>query len=255
MFIEREGQLFNTVSFGAGDRTLVALGGWIGSWQLWRQPFEILSREWRCVAYDHRGAGQTTSAINELTLETMVDDVFRVLDAMGVESCWLAGESQGGMVAAMAVARQPDRFDGLIAVSSPVEWPRNADREKFVAYLEQDPARTLRAFVERCIPEPASEHLKRWTMDILREAAEDARPALVSYLYGADVSGILPVLKVPTLVIHGGADVIVAPVEGRRFAAETPGARLEILEGVGHLPTVTRPEEVAALITEFASRG
>jgi pimeloyl-ACP methyl ester carboxylesterase len=53
MFIPAADAHLHVVAFGPGPRTLLAFGGWAGSWQLWAGPFGPLSRTWRAVAYDH----------------------------------------------------------------------------------------------------------------------------------------------------------------------------------------------------------
>jgi len=116
MFTRINGHLLNTVAFGSGPRTLVAHGGWVGSWELWQQPFELLSDEWRCISYDHRGTGESPVSPEQITPEALVDDLFAVLDAYGVRRCVLAGESLGTLVVLGAAARRPERFEGLVLV-------------------------------------------------------------------------------------------------------------------------------------------
>jgi pimeloyl-ACP methyl ester carboxylesterase len=59
MFLKLEDVELFVSSFGKGPPTLIAHGGWVGSGELWSQPFEILSRSWRTITYDHRGTGAT----------------------------------------------------------------------------------------------------------------------------------------------------------------------------------------------------
>ena len=53
MFIQNSDAQLYAVDFGSGSRTILAHGGWIGSWELWTEPFTYLSENWRTVAYDH----------------------------------------------------------------------------------------------------------------------------------------------------------------------------------------------------------
>jgi pimeloyl-ACP methyl ester carboxylesterase len=93
MFLKSEDADILVSEFGAGPRTLVAHGGWVGSGELWHPPFRDLSRDWRCITYDHRGTGATRARAPAITFDLLVDDLFRVLDALSVERCVLAGES------------------------------------------------------------------------------------------------------------------------------------------------------------------
>ena len=95
---------------------VVGIGGWIGGWGLWAEPFAILSQNWRTIAYDHRGAGATLAPSESITFERLVDDVFAVLDAYAVEHCVLAAESAGALTALGAGFKNPDRITGLVIV-------------------------------------------------------------------------------------------------------------------------------------------
>jgi pimeloyl-ACP methyl ester carboxylesterase len=66
-----------------------------------------------------------------------------------------------------------------------------------------------------------------------------------------DLRGRLSQLRLPTLVIHGKEDVIISPDGANAFAAGISGAQLLLLEGVGHVPTLTRPVEVARALDHF----
>lgn len=246
----------NVVSFGSGSTTLLAIGGWIGTWQIWRMPFELLSTDWRCIAYDHRGSGQTLVSAPELTIDGLVDDVFAVSDALGIGRAWIAGESQGGLVALLAAARQPDRFHGIVTIAAPSRWDFTPEREMFIEGLEQDRISTLRRFVRWCMPEQGTELLQRWVLQLLMESEPDAGPALIRNLYGCTLPASIAELKSPALVIHGRQDTIIRPENAEQIAAALPSARLLLLDGVGHVPTVTRPEQVAEAIRLFiGSKG
>jgi pimeloyl-ACP methyl ester carboxylesterase len=54
------GVRLHALAFGAGPRTVVAVGGWTGSWEVWEEPIaQLTARGWRCVTYDHRGSGES----------------------------------------------------------------------------------------------------------------------------------------------------------------------------------------------------
>jgi len=76
------------------------------------------SRQWRTVAYDHRGSGATVAPVASITAEQLVDDLFAVLDAYGIDHCVLAAESSGALTALSAALAQPARIKGLALVGS-----------------------------------------------------------------------------------------------------------------------------------------
>lgn len=247
MFLDVNGVRLHTISFGVGPRTLVATGGWTGSWELWQQPFELLTAAgWRCISFDHRGSGESPVEAQLITALAMTDDVIGVLDAYGGGRCVLAGESMGGTIAALAVQRYPDRFTGLVLVD-PAEAIFNDRRAALAAGSRADYPATVRGFVDRCLPESDSEHLKRWGRDILLRA-EPEQAARLLEMWQAPLVSSPSRIAVPTLIVHGREDAIVPVEHARELARLIPDSELVVLDGVGHVPTLTGPHEVVAAI-------
>jgi pimeloyl-ACP methyl ester carboxylesterase len=247
MFIKINNNLLNTVSFGNGRRTFLTHGGWVGNWEVWQQVFELMSKSWRCVGYDHRGAGESPVPPETITPEALVDDLFAVMDALEVERCVLAGESAGGFIALMAALRQPNRFEGLVLVGATSALTVETARP-LVDGCRRDYPATVSAFVNACVPEPDSEHIRRWGRDILLRAEPEAAARLLESAYEREFKLALADIAIPTLVIHGSKDVIIPMNVGKHIADSIPEAELLVLEGVGHVPTMTRPQEVVAAI-------
>jgi pimeloyl-ACP methyl ester carboxylesterase len=254
MFLDVNGVRLHALDFGDGPRTLVAVGGWTGSWEVWEEPVaQLTARGWRCVAYDHRGAGESPVDPARITVGGMVDDVVGVLDVLGVERCVLAGESQGGAIAQYAVARSPHRFEGLV-LAAPARTGRSERRGGFADACRADYPAAVEGFVRACFPEPDSDHVKRWASNILLRAEPEQAARIVEMWHDEAVSDVdLRQIAVPTLILHGTADAIV-PIEGSRQLAELlPDAELVEFEGSGHVPTMTRPTEVVdAILRRFS---
>ena len=251
MFIARpDAQLF-TVSFGSAPRTLLAVGGWVGSWELWLEPFIALSQQWRTVAYDHRGSGATLAETRGITYEAMVEDVVAVADAYGIEQCVLAAESAGVAVTLRAALRYPDRFTGLVSIAG---LYRRADRgtdDPFFGSLLADSDRTLDGFVDACVPEPESDAIRHWGRQIVGRTSRADGIRLYETLVGTDLRPDIPTITQSTLVIHGTADRIQPIEESRWLAAHVPTSRLIELEGAGHVPTMTRATQVVNAINAY----
>lgn len=250
---ERIGEhLMNVVSFGTGDPPMLLVGGWIGPWQVWRQTMEVLATEHRCVAYDHRGAGQTVTDPSDFTFDGMVDDVFAVMDHLGIERCWLGGESQGGTIACAAALRDPFRFHGQFLIGTGPEIVFGDAQQGFADMLDSEHAdAAMNMFVDLVVTEPDAAHYKRWLRSMLDEAEPGAGAALLRAIGGTTIEPELGDVGIPTLVIHGADDQVMPPSGAETLAAGIPGARLHVLEGVGHVPTITRPRQVAELVQAF----
>ena len=239
----------HTVDLGRGAPLLLH-GGWVASWDLWLPLIERLQHRWRCVAFDHRGTGASTFPPEAITASALVDDVFRVMDAHGLDRTVIAGESLGGLVALQAVLRAPARFEGLILVGSLPAMP--APRPGVAEAIAADWAGYVGGFVAACLPEPDAAPLHRLGRQALLPAGPDA--GLAMYAAHAGLAPVLEDVAVPTLVVHGGRDAVSPLAHGRELAARIPGAELVVIEDAGHVPIVTRPEAVAAAIEGWWAR-
>ena len=252
MFIPLGDALIFTTAFGPlAAPPILGIGGWIGSWELWAEPFSILSADWRAISYDHRGSGATSSPVESITFARLVDDVFAVLDAYGVESAVLAAESAGAVVALGAALKQPLRVAGLVIVDGFYHRDPSQENDPFLAGLKSDYPRALDWFVEACVPEKDCEHIKRWGRQILDRASPAAAIALYRVPGTVDLRDDLRRITQPALILHGSADALVPLDSSEWLARALPNARLTVLFGAGHVPTMTRPRDVADEINRF----
>jgi pimeloyl-ACP methyl ester carboxylesterase len=254
VFLDVNGVSLHAVAFGEGPRTLVATGGWTGSWEVWEEPIgRLTAAGWRCIAYDHRGSGESPVDPARITVDALVDDVAGVLDALGVGTCVLAGESQGGAIAQYAAARHPERFDGLVLAAPAPTGRSTAARGGFADACRADYPAAVAGFVEACFPEPGIPHIRRWATNILLRAEPEQAARMIDMWRDDEVPDLDPRdIDIGTLVLHGTGDVIV-PIEHSRALVELlPDAELVEFDGVGHVPTMTRSSEVAdAILRRF----
>jgi pimeloyl-ACP methyl ester carboxylesterase len=242
--VDRDPRL-HVIAVGAGPPVLL-VGGWSSSWEAWEPTVGELSRYARCIVPDTRGTGWSAEGDGPVTLGDLVADVFRVLDALDVRRCVIAGESLGGLVALHALARHPSRFTGICLVASPVAFDSRTVHALAEGTLADYPA-TVRTFVQTSLPEPGTEHLQPWAEEMFLATRPVTAVQLLQAATGTpvpDVSG----LGVPASIVHGTADVVVPVTAAHELAARLPGAHLSILEGAGHAPSITRPGEVAQAI-------
>lgn len=254
MFLRSDDADLFVTSFGAGPRTFVAHGGWVGSGELWLQPFEALSRSWRTVTYDHRGTGATVNRAPRITFELLVTDLFRVLDALEIDRCVLAGESSGALVVLEAALRQPERFSGLVLVDGRPESSNTAGAARFIEGCKTDFEATMDAFVRACVTEQDAQAELRWARQIVLRSDGPAAVQLMESMWTARVAQRLEQIRQPTLLIHGRGDIITPVSASEEMARRIPDARLVIVEDAGHVPVITRPAQVVEAISAFFDR-
>jgi pimeloyl-ACP methyl ester carboxylesterase len=217
---------------------------------MWQQVFETMTSTWRCIGFDHRGSGATSSGAEEITRERLVADLSSVLDACNVDRCVLAGESAGGITALDAAAAAPDRFAGLVLVDSLPSVTREVVAD-LIEGSRRDYRATVARFVEACVPEKDAEHLKRWGRQMLMRSDGETAAQLLECLIGRPPN--LSAITMPTLVLRGELDTIAPPEAAATLADGIRGASFRMIPGAGHVPTVTAPDAVAREIESWAT--
>ena len=254
MFRQIRDQQVHTLELGQGDPTVVGLSGVFGNVEIWQQPFEVLHRRFRTITYDHFGTGETHVPADRITFDEQVALVADVLDAFEVGRCVLAGDSSLCSVAVAAAARWPDRVAGLVLVAGKIDHRPDDRTRQFVEGLRASFDPTLKGFVEVCLPEDHIGHLRQWLFDIIARTGSERAAVLVESFYDVVFDHLLSTIEVPALVVHGDADRINPPDNAHQLATRLPDAELVLLDGAGHVPTLSRPVEVAAAIERFADR-
>lgn len=252
MFVEAQGTQLFASSFGEGDRTALALGGWIGSGEIWQHALGHLGRKWRVVTFDQRGSG-TSHVPNsrDITREAWVDDVFAVMDAQGIDRCLLMSDSSGCFPAVLAARKHPERFIGLVLVGGAPRSPLDLKRRLFVAGLRVASRRTLKTFARACLPEDKTGHVRRWLWDVCVRADPRDAIRLLQIIDGFDLTEDAPRLTTPTLVVQGSKDYIHSLADGKALASLIPGSDFVVMEGKGHVPMMSSPTELVSIIEKW----
>ena len=245
----------HSLSFGDGPGTFVGVAGSFANWEIWAPLFERMSPRWRTVGFDQDGVGQTKVPLDQITREQQLETLFSVLDAQDVERCVIAGDSNNTTLAIQAVLAAPERFQGLVVVNGRAWDFESPDVHRFVAGLHDHFEATIEFFVKVVFPEPDSEHLQAWLHDIIRRTGPEATARIIESYFGIDLRDRLGEVAVPAMVIHGDQDALSPTAnDDARELADRLGGELRVLEGAGHLPLLSRPDEVASHVDEFMRR-
>lgn len=255
MFHDIGSRRVHSLSFGSGPRTLVAVAGSFANWEIWAPVFERLSPRWRVVGFDHDGVGQTKVPIEEISHERHVETLLSVLDAQEVDRCVVAGDSANAAVAIAAAVASPERFDGLVVANGHAWGFDRPEVRQFVDALRTNFEGTVDFFVDLVFPEADSDHLKLWLRDIIHRTGPESAARILEANYDVDLRSRLTEVTAPTLIIHGELDAIspTALEDAKTLADTIPRASLELLDDAGHLPLLSRPDRVAAILDSSLS--
>jgi pimeloyl-ACP methyl ester carboxylesterase len=250
---------------GDGPIDLVFIAGHVFSTLelAWQGPsaefFEGLASFSRLILLDKRGTGLSDRVIDRFDLETRMDDVRAVMDAAGSERAALMGISEGGPMTLVFGATYPERTVGAILYgSSPFgrlsEWTREGLWEKNAREAETrwTEADYLLDFLGRIAPSIVDdEAVRRWWVRHMRQSASPAAVgALLRMNATVDVVDILPLVRVPTLVVHRIDDGRFSIDVARVMARSIPNAQLVELPGRDHAFFVD-PDPAVAEVRRF----
>ena len=257
--------------FGADDAEPMLLIMGLGAQMLlWDDEFcqQLAARGFRVIRFDNRDIGKSSKLTGgkplkplELLklrflkipvaapyrLRDMAEDTVGLMDALGIKSAHLVGASMGGMIAQEIAISFPQRVRSLTSIMSTTGNPK-----------VPPPTREAGAMLMAPPPTTKEEFLTRFaqTWKVLRvgsfplDEAKDRERAERIFARGLNPAGVgrqlrailasgsrkerLRAVKAPTLVIHGTVDPLVRPEGGKDTAASIPGAKLLMIDGMGH---------------------
>ena len=244
---------------GQGDIDLVMVSGFVSNVETsWESPqearfLERLASFARLILFDKRGTGLSDRVpLDQLpTLEDRMDDVRAVMDAAGSERAALFGWSEGGPMSVLFAATYPERVTHLVLYGS---YARRASAQPdngraFIELIEREWGTGAVLGGSSANADPG---LRRALARKERQCATPtAAAALIRMAASIDVTDVLPVVTVPTLVTHRREDANFRVEGSRELAAGIRGARYVELEGKDHMPWSGDSDALVDEIEEF----
>lgn len=238
---------------------LVLIMGLGGDLQAWRFQVDELSKHFRVIAFDNRGAGRTSAPDRPYTISGMADDTLALMDALGIAKAHILGYSMGGYIAQEIALTHPARLDRLIllATAPNIDGFGRAVVESWIAVREASLSREElirhqavwlyspellddRPRFERAIRNSLE---NRWPQEdhaFFRQAN-----AILSWNPGDRASGI----KAPTLVVAGKDDILVPQRNSERLGKLIQGSTVKVLDGA-HAGCIEYPRAYNAAFLE-----
>jgi pimeloyl-ACP methyl ester carboxylesterase len=275
---------YETFGDPADPAMLLVMG--LGTQMLgWNEDFcaELAARGFHVIRFDNRDIGRSTHLEDvrsptlvqllrrdrraaAYTLAEMAADSVGLLDHLGIERAHVVGASMGGMIAQTLAARRPERVLSLVSIMSNTgsRWNGQPAARTYPRFLRKvatdrdgyiDQAAELFAWIGSPGFERDEADLRRM-LGAMYDRGHDPHASgrqLAAILASGDRAAELGRITAPTLVIHGTADRLVAPSGGRATARAIPGARLMMIEGMGHdLPRGAWPQIIDAIVANAA---
>lgn len=278
-------------SFGAEDAPAVllimGLGAQLVRWNI-ELCDELAARGYRVIRFDNRDCGGSTHLNDAFipalgaamesgtllavpyTLEDMAADAVSLLDVLGIDAAHIVGASLGGAIAQLVAARYPARTLSLTSIMSSsgnpalppptpaaaqalfAPLPRTLDRESIV----EDAIRRYRAVGSPAYP--ADEDRLRRLFELEYDRGFNPRGVLRqmgALVANGDRRPLLRSIAVPTVVLHGRDDPLIRLACGEDVASNIAGAKLQVIDGMGHDLPVGLTRSIADAIASAASQS
>ncbi|MCX7755739.1 MAG: alpha/beta hydrolase [Anaerolineales bacterium] len=257
---------------GSGEPVFILLHGFGASTFSWREVMAPFAELGRVIAYDRPAFGLTSRPMpgewkgqNPYSPESQAAIVIGLMDALGVDTAWLVGNSAGGTVSVYTALTYPQRVSGLILVDAAIYtgggspgWVRpllaTPQMRRIGPLLARQIATSGNDFIRSAFHDPSlvtPEVLEGYRKPLRAHNWDRALWELTAASRPLGLAERLNELNLPVLVITGDDDRIVPTEQSIRLANEIPGAALAVIPNAGHLPHEEKPAEFMQAVREF----
>jgi pimeloyl-ACP methyl ester carboxylesterase len=253
--IEIAGISVEALVAGAGPPLLFLHGG---DYVAQNRPFlDRLAQHFRVIAPRHPGFGTTPRPPWFRSVNDIAYLYLDLIERLNLHDATLVGSSFGGWLALETAVRSTSRISRLVLIDSlGVKFGDREERDIADVYALPAEEVVRRTFSDpaRCVPDYAAlgdAELQAIAHDREATALYGWKP----YMHNLALLHWLHRITVPSLVLWGDKDGIVAPSYGEKLAASLPNARFESIAGAAHYPQIEQPEAVADHIARFAQEN
>lgn len=219
---------------------------------IWAAWLAGLARGRRLVRYDPRGTGLSQRDCGPVTLDLLVEDLRAVADAAGLSRFPIFGSSQSVAVACLFAARHPERVSKLVLYGGFPQGPNVRDPGSGAAMTQAmaqlimagwgKPATgAMRSFSSLFVPEATPEQVQGFVETQVASSSAERAAEYRAVFADVDVTGVLPRIEAPTLVLHAADDSLQPFSQSLLLARLMPQAQLQRLESVNHILVPQEP--------------
>jgi len=249
----------------AGSGTpIVFVHGFPLSHAMWHEQLSDLASDFRVIAPDLRGFGDSDVTAGIVLMDTFADDLAAILSQIGIDRTQkivLCGLSMGGYIAWQFVRKYSDRLLGLIQCDTRAlpDTPAGiASRRKLAATVLKHGTEPVAAMMLPNLFSPVTNGTRQQVVELTRQcllatSPEGIAAAALGMAARTDATGDLPAIRIPSLLIVGEHDPISTVEEMQSIASAMPNAKLAVIPAAGHLSPLENPVPVNRAIREFVA--
>ncbi|HSW53503.1 MAG TPA: alpha/beta fold hydrolase [Ignavibacteriaceae bacterium] len=245
----------------AGDPVIIFIHGFPFNKSMWDRQAEALKENYRVIAYDVRGHGNSDTGTEDFSVDLFANDLLNLMDALKIDKTMLCGLSMGGYIALNAVGNYPDRFDALILSDTTCTADTPEVKEKRMKSIESIKKNGVEKFADESITNlfaPESFSTKKKEIAAVREmivntTEESLCKTLRAFYERKETCSKLHDINVPALILVGIEDKITPPAAAHFMNEKIKESLLSIIEHAGHLSNIENPSEFNNQLEKFVS--
>lgn len=230
---------------------------------MWDWQLPALLPHFRVIRYDLLGHGDSEKPVRPYEMAHFVDQLIRLIDALGLERCALAGFSLGGLIVQAFALAHPERVSALAILSAAHD--RNAEeragmRKRLELAQTQGHLSTVEIALERWFTEDFAAR-RPDVIDRVRKWMTGNDPTVYPLAYKVLAEGDQPLaraiaaIRCPTLVLACELDHGNTPAMARRMADLIPGAEAAIVPGLKHMGLAENPDAISSILVPFLANA
>lgn len=246
---------------GTGVETIVFSHGLLFSGRMFDDQIEHFKDRYRCVAFDHRGQGQSPVTKDGYDLDTLADDAIKLIEVMELGPCHFAGLSMGGMVGMRVAVKRPDLLKSLILINTSADGEPEEKKSSYALLNFIGRWFGFGAVVWKVMPimfgqtflnDPArSADRQKWSKFLKRNRRIGTTRAVKGVVGRSKETEGLDQIAIPTLILAGAEDVATPPEKSKKLQGQIARSKLSVIPRAGHSSTIEEPQAVNAEINEF----
>lgn len=246
---------------GKGEETIVFSHGLLFSHAMFRAQIDYFKSRYRCIAYDHRGQGQSEVTANGYDMDSLYLDAVSLIENLQLGAVHFVGLSMGGFVGMRLASRKPHLIKSLVLMETSADEEVNKLKYNVlnmifrIAGSKPVSKRIMNILFGKTFlnDEDRSEERQYWEGHMLN-LKKSITKAVQGVIDRRSIYEEIQSVQKPTLVIVGDEDIATVPEKAKRIHKQIPGSVLEILSGAGHSSAIEKPGDVNRILDTFFGR-
>ena len=242
---------------GGRGHPILFIHGSAGNHLVWRSQLDYFGERYRAIAIDLMGHGKSEISIppSQISIKLYTDFVKDFLEALNIEKATLIGQSLGGAICIQFCLDFPEKVACLGLINTGAKLGVNP---QLLSMLRKDFSKASRMGLENILGQKLEGTAQIRRANAVTKEMLETDPAVGLADFEAcnkfDSREKLSQIRKPTLIIGGSKDVMTPPWFHHYLHAKIENSTLRIIEGVGHLSMIEKPEEFNAILSEFLER-